>query len=106
LRLQESILKFNDVADRYEVVFGYVVDGRVVPRTEDIHLALVWQTIFGTSGKPSYFMRFTPRNPGTGRDRREQLLRFAGALWEQIGPILEGRAAARPEPPPTAQPPK
>jgi exosortase len=86
--------------DTFEMMFCYVANGKVLQRTEQMHKALVWQTFFGDDGKPSYFLRFTQDAAGTEEEKRAQLQRFIGAMWEQIQPVLTGKVKAIPEPPP------
>ena len=49
---------------------------------------------------PSYFVRFTQQVPGTDEERRQQMIRFIGAMWDQIEPVVTGKVKGEPEAPP------
>ncbi len=100
LNVLEARYKRSGSPDVFEMMFCYVAEGKVLQRTEQMHKALVWQTFFGDAGKPSYFLRFTQDAAGTEDEKRAQLRRFIGAMWEQIGPVLMGKVKAIPQPPP------
>lgn len=100
LKILEARYKRAGSPDEFEMMFCYVVEGGVLQRTEQVHKALVWQTFFGDAGKPSYFLRFTQSVSGRDEEKRQQLIRFIGAMWEQISPVLQGEVKAIPEPPP------
>jgi exosortase len=82
------------------MMFCYVVPGGILQRTEQVHKQLVLQTFLGDEGKPSYFLRFMQRTPGVTEEKRQQLIRFIAAMWEQVGPVMQGEQPASYEPPP------
>jgi hypothetical protein len=85
-----------------EMMMCYVVDGKLVQRTEEVRNRIALQTLFGDNGKPSYSFRVTQTSPGTDPSRRKPMLAFISGMWEQIGPILRGQQKGDPsEPPPT-----
>lgn len=90
--------RYRDVQnpEETEMLICYAVEGRTVPRTEDVRNRIVMQTLFGDSGIPSYFVRVTQVRPGSSPKQREEIINFAGAVWGQIGPILLGKAPGNP----------
>jgi exosortase len=100
----ESQFKQNGRKDSYEMLFLYVVDNKVVPTTAAIHRKILWQTVFGSSGTPSYFVRVTQRSEGTDQAHREQLIRFMTAVWDSASPAMLGKVPAVVEPPPVPAP--
>lgn len=83
-----------------ELMFCYVVEGKVHQSTSEIRNALIMQTFFGDGGQPSYFVRVFQQKNGTGPTERKQLINFIGGLWKNIGPILHGDIAGQPDAPP------
>lgn len=71
------------------MMFLYVVDGQQIQTTQGVNIALMWQTIFGDSGRPSYFLRFRHMLDGTGPDRLEELHGFVREVWGAIGPKVK-----------------
>ncbi len=100
LQVLETRFKRNGSQDEFEMMFCYVVEGKALQRTEQVHKSLVWQTFFGDAGKPSYFLRFTQSAAGTDEEKRQQLMHFIAAMWENISPVLTGQVKAEYEPPP------
>ena len=80
-----------------ELMFCYVVEGKVHQRTSEIRNALIFQTFFGDGGQPSYFVRVSQQKAGTGPEERKQLINFIGGLWDNIGPVLHGSTAGLPD---------
>lgn len=100
LQVLECHFARNGNPEKYELMYCYVVEGKVLQRTDQVHKSIVWQTFFGDAGKQSYFLRFTQNAPGTDPEHRRQLMQFAGAMWERIHGVLLGREPAVREPPP------
>jgi hypothetical protein len=73
-------------------------------RTAQIQESLIWQTLFGDSGQPSYFLRFSQRSPGADLEKRQELMRFIAALWDRISPVIEGKEPGAAQPPPVPAP--
>ncbi len=92
--VQESHYKRTGSNDEYEVMFCYVVEGKVVQSTTGVRNSMIMQTLLGDSGKPSYFFRITQRVAGTSEARRQQMTQFIQGMWEQVGPVLKGEAPA------------
>jgi exosortase len=69
VRVLETRFRTASQPDETEMLICYVVDGKMVPRTEDVRNHIILQTLFGDGGKPSYWMRVTQRTAGTDRDR-------------------------------------
>lgn len=85
----------------YEMLYLYVVDGKVVERVTEIRGRMLAAALLGRKGAPTYFLRFVrPADaaPQTGtaeppaKDGDRELRRFAAAMWAELGPRL---AAAR-----------
>jgi exosortase len=100
VRLLEVHYKRMGDPSEYEMMYCYVSDDMVLQRTEQVHKHLVWQMWFGDAGKPSYYLRFTFRDPGTEPARHDHMMHFVAGLWEQIGPYLMGKKRCTYEPPP------
>jgi len=100
IKLLEVHYKRMGDPGEYEMMYCYVSDDKVLQRTEQVHKHLVWQMWFGDAGKPSYYLRFTFRDPGIEQARHDQMVRFIAGLWEQISPILMGKKPATFEPAP------
>lgn len=101
LRVQESHYKYTNSPDEFIMMFCYVVEGQVVQRTEQVRNKMIWQMLFGDSGKPSYFFRVTQRLSGTEPILKEQMTQFITGMWNDIGPILLGQEPGQPEAAPT-----
>ena len=101
IRVQESRFTYMGDTSEYEMMFFYVVESKVVQRTEQVRNSMITQLFLGDSGQPSYFVRVTQALPGTGEAQRQQLIHFITGLWNEDGPIFTGRQAAIAEPPPT-----
>jgi exosortase len=100
LRVQEARVKQMGRTEDTLMFFFYVVESKIVQRTDQVRNAMIWQTLLGDSGKPSYFVRVTQNMPGTDEQKRQQAIRFITGLWNEIGPILMGEKEAVEEPPP------
>lgn len=101
IRVQESHYKYTDIPDEFIMMFCYVVEGTVVQRTEQVRNKMIWQMLFGDSGKPSYFLRFTQQLPGTDKAYRNQMIEFISGMWNEVGPVLTGKVPGMPEAEPT-----
>ena len=88
--LSEHQFHHNNDSDRFEFMMFYVVDGKVLQTPADARRAIMRQMFYGDAGKPSYFVRITQETPGTDEEHRQQLVRFAAALWKNAGPVLSG----------------
>jgi exosortase len=91
VRVLETRFKTGLRPEETEMLVCYLVDGKMVPRTEDVRNRIILQTFFGDGGKPSYWLRVTQRSAGTDEEKRQQAINFVSGLWTQIGPILEGK---------------
>lgn len=87
-----------------EMLICYVVDGKIVPYTEDVRWHIMLQTLLGDAGLPSYFIRVRNMQRGTEEQKRQQVSDFVSVLWGEISPILLGKEKGMQEDPPT--PPK
>jgi len=104
VRVLETRFKTALQPEETEMLVCYLVDGKMVPRTEDVRNHIIVQTFFGDGGKPSYWLRVTQKSAGTDQEKREQAINFVSGLWEQIGPILEGKAPGEVDTKPEAIP--
>lgn len=75
------------------LMFLYVVDGRQIQTTQGVNTAIMWQTLFGGTGRPSYFLRFRQLANGTGEERQEELRSFIRAVWASVAPKVVGTSA-------------
>lgn len=100
LQLLECQFQRNGSPERSIMMYCYVVGDQVFQTTDQMHRSILWQTIFGSSGRPSYFLRFTQDVPGTDEEKRQQLIRFIKGVYENIAPVLKGEQPAIAEPPP------
>lgn len=85
LKVQVSEAERNEDHTRTLLMFCYLVDGNQYQTTQQVNTALIWQLLFGDSGRPSYFLRFRQMNLGTDETRREELRTFIKAIWSEIG---------------------
>ncbi len=102
VRVQESHYKFKDVPEKILMMFFYVVEDKVLQKTEQIRNAMILQTFLGDSGIPSYFVRVTQSVPGVDDARVMETTKFIEGLWENVGPIMTGKEKAEYEPPPVS----
>lgn len=101
LRVQESHYKYANMPDEFIMMFCYVVEGQVVQRTEQVRNKMIWQMLFGDSGKPSYFFRVTQRLSGTDPLLKKQMTQFITGLWNEVGPVLLGQKPGEAQAAPT-----
>jgi hypothetical protein len=97
--LSEHQYHRNNDGDRFEFMMFYVVEGKVVQTPAQARTAIMRQMFYGDAGKPSYFVRITQESPGTDEEHRQQLIRFAAAVWKHAGPVLSGLEKAAPDKP-------
>ena len=75
----------------FDIVYLYLVNGRVVNEATQIRAAMLWSALLGQRGTPVYFLRFTrpicsdPRRDAQGHTA---LLQFASAMWSRLQPRL------------------
>lgn len=100
INVQEAHWKRTGIPDEQEMMFCYVVQGKVLQSTKQIRNALIWQTFFGDGGQPSYFVRVFQATPGVEPAKKQQLENFIAGLWQSIGPVLHGDVAGQVEAPP------
>ena len=100
VRVQESHYRYKDTPEELLLMFFYVVEDKVLQKTEQIRNAMILQTFLGDSGIPSYFVRVTQITPGVDEIRRMETTKFIEGLWENVGPIMTGKEKAEFEPPP------
>lgn len=71
------------------LMFLYVVDGKQIHTTQGVNTAIMWQTLLGDSGRPSYFLRFWQQS-GTDEKHRTEMKQFIKAVWEKVAPRVTG----------------
>ena len=74
-----------------DMLYLYVVDGRVVNEVTQIRAAMLWSALLGRRGTPVYFLRFTRSlgaDAGANARGHERLGRFAAEMWTTLGPKL------------------
>lgn len=91
LKLQVAEAENVLTRERTLMMFCYVMDGRQLQTTRAVNTALIWQMLFGDSGRPSYFLRFMQKTDGVDEQKREQLRSFIRAVWTQIEPAVAGK---------------
>jgi hypothetical protein len=75
----------------YDMLYLYVVNGRVVNAVTQIRAAMLWSALLGQRGTPVYFLRFTrPINSDPRRDAlgHAAMLQFATEMWTRLQPRL------------------
>jgi hypothetical protein len=100
LRVQEANVRNMGMTEDSVMMYFYVVENKIVQKTEQVRNAMILQTFLGDSGQPSYFVRVMQQMPGTDEIRRKQTMAFIASLWDEIGPILTGVKEGLPEAPP------
>ncbi len=83
-------------AGGYDMVYLYLVNGRVVNQATQIRAAMLWSALLGRRGTPVYFLRFTrPLETDPRQDARGHaaLLQFATEMWTKIQPRLLSSSA-------------
>ncbi len=90
VRVQQSTYKLAGDPGENQMMFCYVVEGKILQDKYQIRNAIMRQMIFGDSGRPSYFLRFLPENEDLPPAKGKQLEHFIAGMWNEIGPILVG----------------
>lgn len=78
-------------AGGFDIIYIYLVNGRVVNDATSIRVAMLWSALLGQRGTPVYFLRFTrpihsdPRLDAAGH---AALLQFATEMWTTLQPRL------------------
>lgn len=74
-----------------EMLYLYVVNGRVINTVTQIRAAMLWSALLGQRGTPVYFLRFTrplDPDPQINAQGHARLQRFATDLWTRLQPRL------------------
>ena len=72
-----------------DIVYLYVVDGRIIDQVTQIRAAMLWSALLGRKNTPVYFLRFTrPLSDDAAQqaDRHTQLEHFAAQMWTALRP--------------------
>ncbi len=80
----------------YDILYFYVVNGRVINQVTQIRSAMLWSALLGRRGTPVYFLRFTrPLDPDPQADAagHARLTAFAARMWARLRPRLLTPAA-------------
>ncbi len=80
----------------YDLLYFYVVNGRVISQVTQIRSAMLWSALLGRRGTPVYFLRFTrPLDPDPQADAagHARLTAFAARMWTRLRPRLLAPAA-------------
>jgi len=64
VQAMESIAVNNQDGSKQVLMFLYIVEGKQIQTTAKMHTTMMWQTLFGESGRPSYFLRFRQMTNG------------------------------------------
>ena len=79
-----------------DMLYFYVVDGKVVSEVTQIRAAMLWSALLGRRGTPTYFLRFTrplDSGPQSGEEHA-RLGRFAAQMWAALSPKIGTRSHA------------
>ena len=74
-----------------DMLYLYVVDGKVVNEVTQIRAAMLWSALLGRRGTPVYFLRFTrslEADAQTNARGHDRLGRFAAEMWTTLQPKL------------------
>ena len=74
-----------------DMLYLYVVDGKVVNEVTQIRAAMLWSALLGRRGMPVYFLRFTrslEADSGANARGHDHLGRFAAEMWTTLQPKL------------------
>jgi len=93
LVVQETVAERMRDKSRELMMFVYVVEGEQIQTPARLHARMMWQAVFGESGRPSYFVRFRQWNKGDNEERRRELIEFARAVWSEVGPLVTAKSA-------------
>ena len=80
-----------------DIIYLYVVDGRVINEVTQIRTAMLWSALLGRKNTPVYFLRFTRPLDDDARQRdddHQQMERFASAMWTDIAPRAPAKDTA------------
>ena len=78
-------------AGGFDMIYLYLVNGRVVSEATEIRAAMLWSALLGQRGTPVYFLRFTRRLRGDPRQdalSHAAMLQFAAKMWTRLQPRL------------------
>lgn len=74
-----------------DMIYLYLVNGRVVNQATQIRAAMLWSALLGRRGTPVYFLRFTrPLDSDSRQDAlgHAAMLQFAAKMWKTLQPRL------------------
>lgn len=80
-----------DKAGGFDILYLYVVNGKIVSQATQIRVAMLWSALLGRRGTPVYFLRFTRElvaDPQANAQGHESLQRFAAQMWTTLQPKL------------------
>ena len=78
-------------APSLDIVYLYVVDGKVINQVTQIRTAMLWSALLGRKNTPAYFLRFTrPLSDGASQQAADhaRLEQFAAGMWTALQPKL------------------
>ena len=78
-------------AGGFDIIYIYLVNGRVVNDATSIRAAMLWSALLGQRGTPVYFLRFTRpfhSDPHLDAAGHAALLQFATEMWTRLQPRL------------------
>ena len=74
-----------------DMLYLYVVNGKVINEVTQIRAAMLWSTLLGRRGTPVYFLRFTRRLDADAQENargHDDMGRFAAEMWGTLTPRL------------------
>jgi hypothetical protein len=89
IRAMQAVGKSGEMGT--DIVYFYVVNGKVINEVSDIRLAMLWSAVLGRKNTPTYFFRFAQnldQGNGASPESHARLLQFAAKMWEQMQPKL------------------
>jgi EpsI family protein len=78
-------------AGALDILYLYVVDGRVINKPTEIRAKMLWTALIGRKNRPVHFLRFIQpvgANSEAAAADHARLQRFAARMWTALGPGL------------------
>ncbi|MBV9850607.1 MAG: EpsI family protein [Armatimonadetes bacterium] len=75
----------------YDIVYLYVVDGRVINQVTQIRAAMLWSALLGRKNTPVYFLRFMRPLGADAAADHARMQSFAAQMWAALAPRLMKR---------------
>lgn len=81
---------------QFDMLYVYVVDGRIVNQVTQIRTQMLWSALLGRKNTPVHFLRFiglsaSDASSPTSAQEHARLKRFAGQMWKSLEPKIVSR---------------